>query len=59
MWIGTRDGLNRFDGYHFKVFRFEMNNPESLSGDFVHALTETPDGTIWVGTDKGLLVTMI
>lgn len=54
LWVGTRDGLNRFDGYNFKVFRFDMNNPKSLSGDFVHTIQETDNGNIWIGTDKGL-----
>src|SRR4029078_4943079 len=47
LWVGTRDGLNRFDGYNFKVFRFDMNNPKSLSGDFVHTIQETDNGNIW------------
>lgn len=54
VWIGTRDGLNRYDGNHFKIFRYESDKPESLRGDFVHCIVESPEGTIWVGTDKGL-----
>ncbi len=50
MWIGTQNGLIRFDGYRFRRFIHLPNDPASLSGDFVNALWATPDGRIWVGT---------
>ena len=54
IWIGTRDGLNRFDGYNFKKFQLVANDSNSLGGDFVHAIHESNNGDLWVGTDKGL-----
>jgi ligand-binding sensor domain-containing protein len=54
VWVGTRDGLNRYDGYHFKIFRYQSNNTKSLRGDFVHCIIESAEGDIWVGTEKGL-----
>jgi ligand-binding sensor domain-containing protein/signal transduction histidine kinase/DNA-binding response OmpR family regulator len=54
MWFGTRDGLNRFDGYNFKVFRHEQGNKFSLGSNFISTLCEDGRGHIWVGTNKGL-----
>src|SRR3989337_3109259 len=47
MWFGTRDGLNRFDGYTFKVYRFRGSN-------FVHALHIDPSGSLLAGTEKDI-----
>jgi PAS domain S-box-containing protein len=52
MWIGTEDGLNRYDGYQFKIFKSEPDNPNSLSGNNISALHEDSNGNIWIGTDK-------
>ena len=54
MWFATRDGLNRFDGYSFKVYRHEEGNPNSIGSDFIHCSLEDGDKQIWVGTTKGL-----
>jgi signal transduction histidine kinase/ligand-binding sensor domain-containing protein len=51
MWFGTWNGLNRYDGYKFKVFRHEPGNPKSLSGVYVYALFKDHSGNLWVGTD--------
>lgn len=53
VWIGTEDGLNRFDGYDFVVYRANPANPQSLSNSYVTALAQSPDGTLWVGTYGG------
>ncbi len=50
LWIGTQDGLNRFDGYEFKVFRKDKRNPKSLAGNFINTLAEDQLGNIWIGT---------
>ncbi len=54
MWFGTADGLNRFDGYTFKVLRGNAQSPNSLRNNTVRALLETSDTTLWVGTVGGL-----
>lgn len=53
MWFGTKDGLNRFDGYRFKTYRSNGNPLHSLGSNYIQSLHEH-NGTIWVGTDKGL-----
>lgn len=54
IWIGTKDGLNRYDGNEVKVFRRNADDPYSLGCNFVSALYVDPTGCIWVGTDQGL-----
>ncbi|WP_240755175.1 hybrid sensor histidine kinase/response regulator transcription factor [Pedobacter sp. SYP-B3415] len=54
MWFGTKDGLNKFDGYTFKVFRNERGNPSSLGSNFIHSLHVDQQGILWVGTLRGL-----
>ncbi|WP_276500268.1 ligand-binding sensor domain-containing protein [Terrimonas pollutisoli] len=54
LWFGTKDGLNRFDGYSFKVFRTEPGKKGSLGNNFVQSLFEDQNGVLWVGTEKGL-----
>src|SRR5438477_1471000 len=54
MWFGNQYGLNRFDGYNFKVFVHDPRNPNSLSGVFISALFKDRDGTLWVGCDQFL-----
>lgn len=53
MWFGTQDGLNRFDGYDFKVFRHQPGNHNTLSHNFVWCMYEDKDGIIWIGTFGG------
>ncbi|WP_229310917.1 hybrid sensor histidine kinase/response regulator [Larkinella soli] len=53
MWFGTLDGLNRFDGYSYVVFRNDPENPHSLSHNYIRTIFEDKKGTLWVGTDDG------
>jgi ligand-binding sensor domain-containing protein/signal transduction histidine kinase len=54
IWVGTQDGLNRFDGYHFKVYKHDPAVPTSLSNNTIRELYEDMSGRLWVGTDDGL-----
>lgn len=51
LWIGTPNGLIRYDGYRFTRFARDPNNPNSLGGVFIRALLIARDGQLWVGTD--------
>ncbi|MBX7222291.1 MAG: protein kinase [Blastocatellia bacterium] len=53
LWVGTQDGLNRFDGYSFKIYRNQPNNPASLGGNWIQTMLEDPSGKIWLGTNGG------
>jgi ligand-binding sensor domain-containing protein/signal transduction histidine kinase len=54
MWFGTIAGLNRFDGYTFKIFVHERGNPNSLSGVDVDSLFKDRDGALWIGCEQAL-----
>lgn len=53
MWFGTNDGLNRYDGYSFELFKPEMGNPNSISSNLIQTLDEDHGGRIWIGTAGG------
>ncbi|MDP1623725.1 MAG: two-component regulator propeller domain-containing protein [Bacteroidales bacterium] len=54
LWFGTGDGLNRYDGYTFKVYYHDPNDSSSLSNNQITALAVAPDSCIWAGTCNGL-----
>jgi signal transduction histidine kinase/ligand-binding sensor domain-containing protein len=53
IWLGTQDGLNRYDGYQFTTYRHNEHDPFSISESYVTCLLEQPVGTLWVGTYNG------
>ena len=55
IWIGTDNGLNRFDGAEFKVFRNKHKNQNSISDNSVWSLYEDRQGNVWIGTKDGIL----
>lgn len=54
IWMGSYDGLNRYDGKRVDVFRFELNNPAGLSGNVIGEIFPSQDENIWVLTSMGL-----
>lgn len=54
MWFGTLDGLNRWDGYSFKVYIHDPNDSNSISSNRISTLLEDASGQIWIGTSYGL-----
>ncbi|MBP6671574.1 MAG: hypothetical protein KA247_00410 [Bacteroidetes bacterium] len=53
LWFGTKDGLNRYDGYTFKIYRKDNADPLSLTDNTVTALHQTGGDTLWIGTSAG------
>lgn len=56
MWFGTYDGLNRYDGYGFKVFRNVIGDSSSISSNAVNAIDEDDQHRIWVGGQKEISI---
>lgn len=54
MWLGTQDGLNRYDGYQMTVYKHDPFDSTSLCGDDIRSLAEDRDGFLWIGTTNGL-----
>ncbi len=53
IWIGTKDGLNMYDGYRFKVFKHDPFNPLSISDNYIKAIYNDRQGRLWIGTVNG------
>ena len=56
MWIGTRDGLNKYDGEQIKVFRNIIQDSTSISNNDIRCILKDKKGSLWIGTQKGLNV---
>ncbi len=54
MWFGTREGLNRYDGFSFMTIKYLPTDSQSLSNNTVTTLCEDQEGYLWVGTGDGL-----
>ena len=55
IWIGTQDGLNKYDGYSFEIYQSQgiENNEVGFKGKYISTLFEDKAGNLWVGTNKG------
>jgi ligand-binding sensor domain-containing protein len=51
MWFGTKDGLNRYDGYEFKIYRHNPFDAASLSGNYISTLFEDSKERLWVASN--------
>ena len=54
IWFGTQYGLNRYDGYKFRVFAHDPQQPNSLGGTWIYALFKDRSGILWIGCDQSL-----
>ena len=55
MWFGTQDGLNRYDGYNFKVFKNDPADSNTISDNFVFTIYEDSSSNLFVRTISGKL----
>ncbi len=53
IWIGTQNGLNRYDGYTFTVYKHKPSDSNSLSDNYVRSIIETKDSLLWIATENG------
>lgn len=56
MWFGTQNGLNRYDGNSFKVYKRNISDEKGLKSDAIFSLAEDTDGILWIGTDMGVFL---
>jgi len=54
IWVGTRDGLNRYDGTKFKIFRNNVNDNSSISNNSVNHIIEDKNSDLWIATSGGI-----
>ena len=54
IWVGTFNGLNRYDGYEFTVYQYNQNDSHSISHNYISSMIEDEYGQLWVGTSDGL-----
>jgi ligand-binding sensor domain-containing protein/anti-sigma regulatory factor (Ser/Thr protein kinase) len=54
LWFGTGNGLNKYDGYNFTVYKHNPSDPYSLSNDYINIIYNDSRGNLWIGTEGGL-----
>ena len=53
LWFGTSEGLYTYDGYRFRAFRNQIDDPNSISDDYVRAMMPASDGRMWIASQGG------
>ena len=53
LWVGTLEGLNRYDGYNFKIFKHNPDDSTSIGANSIYSVYEDKSGTLWIGTFDG------
>ncbi len=53
MWFGTRDGLNRYDGYKFTIYRYDSRDNNTISNNFIQDIVEDENANLWIATEGG------
>ncbi|MFQ6607907.1 MAG: two-component regulator propeller domain-containing protein [Fidelibacterota bacterium] len=53
LWFGTQDGLNKYDGYTFTIYKHDPFDSTTISDNYVRCLYEDKSGTLWIGTENG------
>ena len=54
LWFGTIDGINKYNGYEFEIYRSVLNDTTSISNNRINAIDEDKEGNLWIGTNNGL-----
>lgn len=55
IWIGTQNGLNKFNGYKFEVFTYNPGDSNSIPNNWIYGITEDKEANLWIGTKGGLI----
>src|ERR1700753_2985842 len=53
VWFGTADGLDRYDGYKFRIYRNDPKDTTTIGGSYIQDIAEDHDGNLWVSTVGG------
>lgn len=53
IWFGTQDGLNKFDGLEFTIYKNDRSNPKSISDNYINAIITDDNGDLWIATNNG------
>lgn len=55
IWVGTQNGLNRFNGYGFEVYTYAPGDSTSIANNWIFAIAEDKNADLWIGTKGGLV----